>query len=198
MRKNCGNGALLHCLQTPELAHLRDVTIHAGGESFLAHRVVLASSSAILAKKLGCNTRELHIANVSAATWRTVQDYMYKGELIYDTAQVKLDTIVKVMVCAQHLEMRVLVGATEHALIEKLSATNCCVLLELAHRHALPQLKQRAMTRIRTRRENKQTPYDHLDITSHVLKFVMLVLMLAIFFGIAPTPTPKIGTQNNA
>lgn len=178
-------GALLRALDAPELQHFRDVTIHAGGESFLAHRVVLASASPILSSKLSINTHTLHIPQVSAKTWGIVQNFMYKGEYIYDKNAMNLNALVNVLECAQQLEMKSLIIASEQALIDNLATSNCCALLSIGHKHGLHHLKNLSLITLRTRRE--KAPHTS---TTNVMKFLLLVILLAIFF-VPPTSVKR-------
>ena len=188
MGRKIENEQFLHSLQTPEMKHLRDLTIYASEESFLAHRVVLASSSPILAKKLASTTEELKLLNVSGSTWRTVQNYIYNGQLIYDKHQENLDAIKKVMECAQDLQMEALVNVIETTLIEKLNTTNCCIFLQLAHRYTLKHLKHQAMLCVRSRYVNKPSLVQRRrDATNNILLFVLFIFMLTILFGIPTT-----------
>ncbi|XP_076358092.1 kelch-like protein 26 [Tachypleus tridentatus] len=122
---------------------LLDITLIADGQSFKAHRVVLASCSdyframftdAMKESKLS----EISLNGVSAEGMKYVLDYVYTSRLALSLANIQ-----DVLSAASHLQLLAVVEACSSYLQKQLDIENCVDVATIAETYSLRQLKKR-------------------------------------------------------
>ena len=140
-----------HCLElTAKLNDLRkqkvlcDVTLFAGGETFLAHRNVLAVSCPYFYKLFTSEMREktsetvnLEALEVSANVIDTLLTYLYTG--VIDVTQRNADEI---LISADYLLIPEVKLMASEELVSDVDVSNCLFYLDLAERYNCERLAQ--------------------------------------------------------
>ncbi|OXA64020.1 kelch-like protein 9 [Folsomia candida] len=122
---------------------LVDVTLIADGQSFEAHRVVLASISDYFRSMFTSdvresNLKEITLEGVSARGIQYLLDYAYTSRL-----SLNLLNIQDVLSTASHVQVTTVVEACSSYLQEQLDLENCVDIVTLAETYSLHQLRKR-------------------------------------------------------
>nr|XP_018918256.1 PREDICTED: kelch-like protein 26 [Bemisia tabaci] len=131
----------LYALRTQGL--LLDVTLLAGGDSFKAHRVVLASCSdyfrAMFTDAMKeARQKEIRLNGVSAAGMRLLLDYAYTSRLSLNLANIQ-----DVLSAASHIQVVAVVEACSNYLQSQLDCENCVDIATISETYSLSKLRVR-------------------------------------------------------
>ncbi|KAL1132347.1 hypothetical protein AAG570_010303 [Ranatra chinensis] len=121
--------------------HLLDITLIAQGETFQAHKVVLASCSDYFRAMFTDEMREsrqseICLNGVSAAGMRLLLDYAYTSRLALNLANVQ-----DVLSAASHIQLVAVVEACSNYLQSQLDIENCVDIATISETYSLSQLR---------------------------------------------------------
>lgn len=128
--------------------NFNDVIIEAGNSKIPANRMVLSCFSAYFDKMFKVQMKEkfqdtVKILGIDSATFSTVVDYMYSGEIL-----ISADNATELLACADYLGMDDLVQFCFEYLTSEISVDNCLTIFATANL------------------------YNNTTVKSHTLKFV--------------------------
>ena len=114
---------------------LCDVIISTEGETFQAHKIVLAASSSFFQSLFTVDMSEKHkqtikMDNIDPATMTHVLDYIYTGSIIYPSS----DDARELYLAADYLILPGLKNKAVQIMVEDLSAENCLRTLVWSHK----------------------------------------------------------------
>lgn len=153
---------------------LLDVTLIAGGQSFQAHRVVLASCSdyfrAMFTDAMKESRQsEICLNGVTAEGMRYLLEYAYTSRLALSLANIQ-----DVLSAANHVQLLAVVEACSSYLQEQLDLDNCVDVATIAEMYSLQQLRKEVYRFICTNLQqfSRTTEFQRLSVIQleHVLK----------------------------
>ncbi|KAK1620342.1 hypothetical protein QYE76_025859 [Lolium multiflorum] len=132
---------------------LTDVSFNVDGETFSAHRLVLAARSPVFRAELYGQMAESKMASITiqdmrASTFASMLHYMYHDSLpspADDDEVFASHDIQHLLVAADRYGLEVLKQACEERLCFHIAVDTICSTLELAEEHTCPKLKSRCL-----------------------------------------------------
>ncbi|KAM8934332.1 kelch-like protein 9 [Pelodytes ibericus] len=126
---------------------LCDVTLEVDGQSFQAHKVILASASTYCKLLLADSNFDgtVKLKNVTAGGLRAILDFVYSNKL-----SLSLSNVEDVLKTAEVLLVREAVKLCFQFLEDSLCHDNCLDILNIAKNHGPEELKQKAIEYVGT------------------------------------------------
>ncbi len=123
---------------------LCDITFRIGSQTFLAHRVILASASPYLRAMFTCGMKEssqeeIELRGIEARAMDFLIDYAYTGEVMITT-----DNVQDLLPAAGILQLKELKEACCSFLGDHMDVTNCLGIKQFADLHSCPKLLRQA------------------------------------------------------
>ncbi|XP_023806543.1 kelch-like protein 6 [Oryzias latipes] len=123
---------------------LTDVTICVQGHDFLCHRAILAAASQYFRAMFCSGLKESHedrveIKGLDSGTMRTLLEYTYTSRVFLTHSNVQ-----GILEAASQFQFLRVVDACSKFLSKSLQLESCVGILNLAHSHALPELRTTA------------------------------------------------------
>lgn len=137
---------------------LCDVTFRIGCETFIAHRVVVASISPYLRAMFTCGMKEssqdeIELRDIEPQAMSSLINYAYTGEVL-----VTIDNVQDLLPAAGILQLKELKEACCAFLSDHMDTSNCLGIKQFADLHSCPELLKKA---------NRFIVRKFMDITSH-------------------------------
>lgn len=125
-----------------------DVAISVGGETFNAHRAILAARSPVLSAMLRSDMREKHegtikITDASPSAWYNFQHFLYT-EAVPAEEECDLELLSQLLMMCDKYAVPSLVIHVQRAIIQRLTRDNVLQTYKMVDPFDVPQLKEAA------------------------------------------------------
>lgn len=152
---------------------LCDVTFRIGGDTFTAHRVVVASVSPYLRAMFTCGMKEssqdeIELRDIEPQAMSALINYAYTGEVL-----VTVDNVQDLLPAAGILQLKELKEACCAFLSEHMDTSNCLGIKQFADLHSCPELLKKANRFIVRKFMDVAAHEEFLQLPHHVLKEVL-------------------------
>ena len=151
-------------------SQLCDVTFKVGCETFLAHRVVVASVSPYLRAMFTCGMKEssqeeIELRDIDPQAMAALINYAYTGEVL-----VTIDNVQDLLPAAGILQLKDLKEACCSFLSDHMDTSNCLGIKQFADLHSCPELLKKANRFILRRFMDITMHEEFLQLPESVLK----------------------------
>ncbi len=151
-------------------SQLCDVTFKVGSETFLAHRVVVASMSPYLRAMFTCGMKEssqeeIELRDIDPQAMASLITYAYTGEVL-----VTIDNVQDLLPAAGILQLKDLKEACCSFLSDHMDSSNCLGIKQFADLHSCPELLKKANRFILRRFMDITMHEEFLQLPESVLK----------------------------